>query len=982
MAVDELAALLLRRRQSVQVAGPDEGAQGAGTADARAAVVVLEAELADRGHLLTAPLRRALTGLPAAALAATGMRLLADVDALLGSDRTHAPLFGSFPGVVPYQHARDRFTTVVLDHLASQPHQPCMACGLPGRRVRALTPCAHLLCEGCVAAFEGCCELCCGWYECPICDSRYETDGPTDPWIDPATHRPAAAPGDGGNVLRALGLGGPGDAAAELAALLARRTPLSPQDHDDLVLLLGRVDARAAADWLPPEIPLRESKALVLAPLLDDPATRPLVARYADTATDVLRLLVVRSGGDPDLLALPRLRGLPRPLRRELLSLLGSFGAPRLCEDFARHPAAWKRVGEILHPYEGLAGLAGHTRGARDERHARVALAFAVLRGTRLTDPALTDALLTEAARHDDIRLDGDRLRHTGWQSRVEAALARWDVAAATALLRDRPGELLRRLDVLLARSGETMVPAVVAEALAHALPRAGAGPLLGAFGRMKVRAEPGRRRVFFPRGRVTKAFAVDDVRPPLPPRVASRVAELIEAEAVRRLARTPAVARAGEEGRGSDGGVPARGRPEHREAGGDGDGGRPASAAEKVERARHRRVGGTGANAGTAAGAGPGAGAGAGVRDDPGAGDGSRGRDRSAGAVGPYGVAVIDAGLRDLPVPFAERASAASLVSVPRGSSLPMPGDSERVRLFLHWMQPKGVRVDLDLSVALYDDAWRFVGLCDYTQLEYAGAAAVHSGDLTAAPAPHGATEYLDLDLPRLAKAGVRYVVPAVLSYNDVPFDRLPDAFAGFMAVDGTSVRPAVFDPRTVRQRFDLAGDAALRVPMIVDLRSRRAWWADLTLATGEGTHDVWRYRAVLGRAGHDLVDTFEPGGRATLWDLACWTAAARTDGDVLVRGRGHVLWGYRREPGEPRADFAVRIRDAWDPDVLCAEPDLAGRRVFVALVQGELTGAEGVAAGLAYRLFPGTLDTAPLERVTASDLAGLLVPGPGPGP
>ncbi len=63
---------------------------------------------------------------------------------------------------------------------------------------------------------------------------------------------------------------------------------------------------------------------------------------------------------------------------------------------------------------------------------------------------------------------------------------------------------------------------------------------------------------------------------------------------------------------------------------------------------------------------------------------------------------------------------------------------------------------------------------------------AAVHSGDLTSAPAPDGATEYVDLDLAALTAAGVRFVVPTVLSFNDVPFERLPDAFAGFMALDG----------------------------------------------------------------------------------------------------------------------------------------------------------------------------------------------------
>lgn len=861
---DDLAGLLLRRRQSVYVP------EGAGrSAETDAGVVVLEAELADRGHLLTAPLRRALTGLSVADLAATGMKLLADVDALMGSDRHHAPLFRRFPDEVPYQHAYDRYTSLVVAQLAAQPHQPCMNCAGTKARVRALSPCAHLLCDDCHRKEKdwGCCDLCCVWYACPICENRYETDGPTDPWIDTG----AGLGGDGGEVLRALGIAAPGDTAAELAALLGRRTPLNAQDHDDLVLLLRHLDPADAAEWLPAAIPLRESKALALAPLLDVPGGRALLGQYVDTATDVLRTLVVRSGGDPDLLELPCLSGLSRPVRRELLALLDGFDLRRLAEDMARHPRAWKRVGEILHPFE------------QAHRHARVALAFAVLRGTRIGDGALGETLLAEAARHEDVRLQGDRLRIVTWQGRVEEAIGRWDTTAAAGLLRERPGELLRRLDLLLARSGSATLPEAVGEALADALPRSGPGPLLGAYGRMKVRSVPGHRRVFFPRGRVTQAYAVDDDRPPLPSRVAGRAGELIAAEAVRRLA-----AREGER----------------------------------------------------------------------------------------YDVAVLDASLADLPVPFAERASAASLVAVPRGSSLPMPADSETVRLFLHWLQPKGVRVDLDLSVALYDDLWRFIGLCDYTHLTYAGGAARHSGDLTSAPAPHGATEYLDLDLPRLAHVGVRFVVPAVLSYNNVPFDELPDAFAGFMAVGGKG--RAVYDPRTVRQRFDLAGDAALRAPMIVDLRTRRAWWADVTLGTGDGSHDVWRYRKQLGRMGNDLLDTFQPRGRATLWDLACWTAAARTEGPVYVRGRGHVLWGYRRAQDEPRADFALRVRDGWEPDALRAEPapELAGRRALLALLHGELEGAEGVASGTVYRLYPGPVDAAAPERITAGDLAGWLAP------
>ncbi|APY86104.1 hypothetical protein [Streptomyces alfalfae] len=209
----------------------------------------------------------------------------------------------------------------------------------------------------------------------------------------------------------------------DLAGLLLRR-----RQSVDVAEGTGRT---VAADRLPAEIPLRESKALALAPLLDDAGTRPLVARYADTATDVLRLLAVRSGGDPDLLEPPRLRGLTRPVRRELLALLDRLDFARLAEDMARHPRAWKRVGEILHPFEGA------------HRHARVALAFAVLRGTRLDDTRLGGILLAEAGRHACVRLVGDRLRVVTWQSRVEDALGRWDTTAAARLLGERPGELL-----------------------------------------------------------------------------------------------------------------------------------------------------------------------------------------------------------------------------------------------------------------------------------------------------------------------------------------------------------------------------------------------------------------------------------------------------------------------------------------------------------------------------------------------------------
>ena len=288
---------------------------------------------------MTAPLRRALAGLSVEDLAASGRALLAGVDALMGSDRRHAPLFARFPAETAYQPAYERYTSVVAEHLAAQPHQPCMNCASATARVRALAPCAHLLCDDCLGAKKvpwNCCDQCCEWYECPVCDRRYETDGPTEPWLATGT----GPGGDGGPVLRALRLGAPGDAAAELAALLARRTPLNRQDHDDLVLLLGHLDPAAAADWLPPAVPLRESKALALAPLLDLPAVR--AAGRRGTRTPPPTCCASSSygpGATPTCSNCRACAGSRVPCAVELLGLLDGFDLRRLAEDMAPQPA-------------------------------------------------------------------------------------------------------------------------------------------------------------------------------------------------------------------------------------------------------------------------------------------------------------------------------------------------------------------------------------------------------------------------------------------------------------------------------------------------------------------------------------------------------------------------------------------------------------------------------------------------------------------
>lgn len=110
----------------------------------------------------------------------------------------------------------------------------------------------------------------------------------------------------------------------------------------------------------------------VLAWLLADPAAvEAHVAALVDTATDVLRFLVARSGGE-SLIDRPRIAPVSRPLRRVLLAALNRIGAVHLVEDMRRHRRAWIVAGERLHP------------GEYAHRWPAVALALAVLRDTKL----------------------------------------------------------------------------------------------------------------------------------------------------------------------------------------------------------------------------------------------------------------------------------------------------------------------------------------------------------------------------------------------------------------------------------------------------------------------------------------------------------------------------------------------------------------------------------------------------------------------
>lgn len=327
---------------------------------------------------------------------------------------------------------------------------------------------------------------------------------------------------------------------------------------------------------------------------------------------------------------------------------------------------------------------------------------------------------------------------------------------------------------------------------------------------------------------------------------------------------------------------------------------------------------------------------------------------------------ALLDAELASILVPFAERTSARALVPVPRGSSFACPA---QMRLFVHWSQPDDKRVDLDHSVALFDDAWDLCGQCSYTNLSEFAGAAVHSGDLTSAPPPEGASEFIDLDLERLASFGVRCLASVIFSFNDVAFDELPDAFAGFLEHHGPEGE--IFDPRKVAQRFELRGETKIAIPMLVDVRARRLWWIDVTVPPSTRSHNIESYRSRLEALSQGLVAHFEAGTRPTMWELCCLHAAARA-ATVEVRDRAAVA-RFRRRPSETLASFYRRLLDKSDNDGSSARFSEGPQPALFAGLRDDAPLPDG---SQAYALRFDALSAARVARLAASDLVTPLVP------
>lgn len=242
-----------------------------------------------------------------------------------------------------------------------------------------------------------------------------------------------------------------------------------------------------------------------------------------------------------------------------------------------------------------------------------------------------------------------------------------------------------------------------------------------------------------------------------------------------------------------------------------------------------------------------------------------------------------IDPRLSQYVLPLSDRKASEGTLPLARGSRVPL-SDRPVIRLFVYWQEATR-RTDLDLAVQMLGEDFSIAGHVSYTALANTGIQ--HSGDIQSAP--HGASEFIDIQLDRL-KPEWRYIAVQVYRYTGDRFDRMT-CHCGWMERASANANRKTFDPKTVRSKVDLNGSGAFCLPLIVDCRRREIVYVDLYVS-GEPefncVEEAGQNAASICQQVAGFIHT-----KPTFWDLAIAHLRARNGTQVESKAEATVTWG-----------------------------------------------------------------------------------------
>lgn len=230
---------------------------------------------------------------------------------------------------------------------------------------------------------------------------------------------------------------------------------------------------------------------------------------------------------------------------------------------------------------------------------------------------------------------------------------------------------------------------------------------------------------------------------------------------------------------------------------------------------------------------------------------------------------------LKKAPIQMSMRTASDGLKVLQRGTRLSL-GEKNILRFFVHW-----IGNDIDLSACFltkdlqYHSVISYYNLRNHSQNGSMSYQAVHSGDITYAPAPNGGCEFIDIDLNSVNDENIKYVAMDVRVFSGSSFKE-QFANAGWMMRDDIAAKQGkIFDAKTVEQRIALNTSSKQCLVALFDIKKREMIWLDLNgqSNTLTGGNNVESNKANLQMLVEAAVNLKKP----TLYDLFSLHAANR---------------------------------------------------------------------------------------------------------
>lgn len=284
--------------------------------------------------------------------------------------------------------------------------------------------------------------------------------------------------------LTVIGFGTDKDLNEIMNNLITSKTSLSETDKADMIWLIQNVGV--SVNDLPDEILFKENVAVVCKLIIDNTSEVEwynILHKYLKTATDILRFVTYLSDGDVSLATNTKYKSLSRKQRRLVLRLLDNAG--NIEEDMKRHESKWIRLGEIIHAGEY-------------KQYNNAYTAF------------------------DKLRNNGEIATFSG---KLNKLLSENNIKDALAMLKNRPGELARKLDSLLRDypdSSSLIINVFKEVAYGVSIP-----VLLQVREHFNWRNEKNDSRVFFPKGQLARCYTIENQLDSISPDVCGEIGKI-----------------------------------------------------------------------------------------------------------------------------------------------------------------------------------------------------------------------------------------------------------------------------------------------------------------------------------------------------------------------------------------------------------------------------------------------------------------------